>query len=41
MILLQLAFAGKIFSHALRRAPLSGQLGPTGERNVQGEATKS
>lgn len=39
-ILLHLAFAGKIFSHALRRAPLSGQLGPTGERNVQGEATK-
>jgi fructose-1,6-bisphosphatase I len=37
---MQLAYAGKIFSHAIRRAALSGQLGATGEQNVQGEATK-
>lgn len=40
VLLLQLAFAGKIFSHALRRSALDGRLGPTGDRNVQGEATK-
>jgi fructose-1,6-bisphosphatase I len=40
VVLLQLAFAGKIFSHALRRAALTGQLGMTGGHNVQGEATK-
>lgn len=40
VVLLQLAFAGKIFSHALRRAAFAGQLGATGARNVQGEATK-
>jgi fructose-1,6-bisphosphatase I len=40
VVLLQLAFAGKIFSHALRRSALDRRLGPTGERNVQGEATK-
>jgi fructose-1,6-bisphosphatase I len=40
VVLLQIAFAGKIFSHALRRAALTGQLGVTGERNVQGEVTK-
>lgn len=40
VVLLQLAFAAKIFSHALGRAALEGQLGQTGERNVQGEATK-
>lgn len=40
VVLLQLAFAGKIFSHALRRSALDGRLGPTGDRNVQGEATK-
>jgi fructose-1,6-bisphosphatase I len=40
VVLLQLAFAGKIFSHAIRRAAFTGQLGATGERNVQGEATK-
>jgi fructose-1,6-bisphosphatase I len=40
VLLLQIAFAGKIFSHALRRAAFSGRLGVTGEQNVQGEATK-
>ncbi|MBI4477358.1 MAG: class 1 fructose-bisphosphatase [Acidobacteria bacterium] len=40
VVLLQLAFAAKVFSHALGRAALAGQLGSTGERNVQGEATK-
>jgi fructose-1,6-bisphosphatase I len=40
VILLQLAFAGKIFSHALRRAAFAGRLGATGERNIQGEQTK-
>ena len=40
VVLLQLAFAGKIFSHALRRSALDGRLGATGDRNVQGEATK-
>src|SRR5918996_3236642 len=40
VVLLQLAFAGKIFSHALRRAAFTDELGATGERNVQGEATK-
>jgi fructose-1,6-bisphosphatase I len=40
VVLLQLAFAGKIFSHALRRAAFAGRLGATGARNVQGEATK-
>lgn len=40
IVLLQLAFAGKIFPHAIRRAAFTGQLGATGERNVQGEATK-
>ena len=40
VVLLQLAFAGKIFSHALRRAAFAGRLGATGSRNVQGEATK-
>jgi fructose-1,6-bisphosphatase I len=40
VLLLQLAFAGKIFSHALRRAAFADRLGSTGGRNVQGEATK-
>jgi fructose-1,6-bisphosphatase I len=40
VVLLQLAFAGKIFSHAIRRAAFTGRLGATGEQNVQGEATK-
>jgi fructose-1,6-bisphosphatase I len=40
VLLLQLAFAGKIFSHALRRAVFAGQLGHTGDRNVQGERVK-
>jgi len=39
-VLLQVAFAGKIFAHALRRAALEGQLGVTGDINVQGEATR-
>ena len=40
VLLLQLAFAGKILSHALRRAALTGHLGLTGERNPQGEEVK-
>jgi len=40
LLLMQMAFAGKIFSHALRRSALDARLGPTGDRNVQGEATK-
>jgi len=40
VLLLQIAFAGKIFSHALRRAAFAGRLGVTGEQNVQGEQTK-
>jgi fructose-1,6-bisphosphatase I len=40
VVLLQLAFAGKIFAHALRRAVFAGRLGGTGERNIQGEETK-
>jgi fructose-1,6-bisphosphatase I len=40
VLLLQLAFAGKILSHALRRAALTGRLGLTGERNPQGEEVK-
>lgn len=40
VVLMQLAFAGKIFSHALRRAAFANQLGVTGERNIQGEETK-
>lgn len=40
VVLLQLAFAGKIFSHALRRAVFTGRLGATGGQNVQGEQTK-
>ncbi len=40
VLLAQLGFAGKIFSHELRRAALAGMLGLTGESNVQGEATK-
>ena len=40
MLLTQIAYAGKIFAHALGRAPLSGRLGATGGSNVQGEATK-
>lgn len=40
VLLLQLAFAGKIFSHALRRAAFADRLGSTGGQNVQGEASK-
>ena len=41
VVLLQLAFAGKItFRTPSAGAALDGWLGPTGERNVQGEATK-
>jgi fructose-1,6-bisphosphatase I len=40
VLLLQLAFAGKIFSHALRRAAFADRLGSTGAHNIQGEATK-
>lgn len=40
VLLTQVAYAGKIFAHALGRAPLSGRLGAIGGSNVQGEATK-
>ena len=40
VLLTQVAYAGKIFAHALGRAALSGRLGVTGGSNVQGEATK-
>jgi len=40
VLLTQVAYAGKIFAHAVGRAPLSGHLGVTGGSNVQGEATK-
>lgn len=40
VLLLQLAFAGKILSHALRRAAITGRLGRTGDRNTQGEEVK-
>ena len=39
-VLMQLAYAAKIFAHALATAALSDRLGPTGDTNVQGEATK-
>lgn len=37
---MQLAYAAKIFGHALATAALNNQLGTTGDTNVQGEATK-
>lgn len=40
VLLMQLAFAGKLFAAELRHAPLGGRLGATGATNVQGEATK-
>ncbi len=40
VLLTQVAYAGKIFAHALGRAPLAGHLGVTGGTNVQGEVTK-
>jgi len=40
VLLAQVAYAGKIFAHALGRAPLVGRLGATGGTNVQGEVTK-
>ena len=40
VLLTQIAYAGKIFAHALGRAALVGRLGPTGGTNVQGEVTK-
>jgi fructose-1,6-bisphosphatase I len=39
-ILMQLAYAAKIFAHALGTAALNDQLGLTGDTNVQGEATE-
>ena len=38
ILLGQLALAGKMIAWELERAALLGQLGPTGETNVQGEA---
>ncbi|MBI1845457.1 MAG: class 1 fructose-bisphosphatase [Candidatus Rokubacteria bacterium] len=40
VVLTQLAVAGKIIARELGRAALVGQLGTTGETNVQGEAVK-
>lgn len=40
VLLTQIAYAGKIFAHALGRAPLVGRLGVTGATNIQGEETK-
>lgn len=40
VLLTQLAYAGKILAHAIRRAPLMGRLGAAGGTNVQGEVTK-
>lgn len=39
-LLTQIGFVGKIFAREMRRAALVGMLGLTGEKNVQGEATK-
>ncbi|MFQ5830669.1 MAG: class 1 fructose-bisphosphatase [Candidatus Methylomirabilia bacterium] len=39
-VLTQLALAGKLIARELGRAALVGQLGTTGETNVQGEAVK-
>lgn len=40
MLLLQLAFSGKILSHAVRRAALAGHVGLVGTRNAGGEEVK-
>lgn len=40
IVLAQLALAGKVIARELARAALIGQLGKTGETNVQGEAVK-
>lgn len=40
ILLTQLAVAGRIIARELARAALDGQLGTTGETNVQGEAVK-
>ena len=40
IVLSQLALAGKAIARELARAALGGQLGTTGETNVQGEAVK-
>jgi len=40
VVLTQLALAGKLIARELARAALVGQLGTTGETNVQGEAVK-
>jgi fructose-1,6-bisphosphatase I len=40
IVLTQLAVAGKIIARELARAALVGQLGTTGETNVQGESVK-
>jgi len=39
-VLMQLAYAAKIFGHAIATAALHNQLGTTGDTNVQGEATR-
>ncbi|MBI4642132.1 MAG: class 1 fructose-bisphosphatase [Candidatus Tectomicrobia bacterium] len=39
-LLTQIGFVGKILAREIRRAALIGLLGLTGEKNVQGEATK-
>ncbi|MFQ5899133.1 MAG: class 1 fructose-bisphosphatase [Candidatus Methylomirabilia bacterium] len=40
IVLTQLALAGKLIARELARAAVAGQLGTTGETNVQGEAVK-
>ena len=40
ILIIQLAVAGRIIARELARAALVGQLGTTGETNVQGEAVK-
>lgn len=40
VVLTQLALAGKVIARELSRAALVGQLGTTGETNVQGETVK-
>jgi fructose-1,6-bisphosphatase I len=40
VVITQLAVAGRIIARALARAALDGQLGPTGDTNVQAESVK-
>ena len=40
VLLTQIAYAGKILAREMRRAPLVGQLGLTGDKNITGDAQK-